>query len=90
MILKKPKFIQVLKAPGYPCYAARKTIMEKWRSLPDYYRLISKHVVPVDDEAPEVYFLNLETVDDLIDQFMPEEARSNLAMRNVYLKTGRC
>lgn len=88
IILNKPRFIQILKAPGYPCYAAKKTIMEKWGSMPDYFRLVSKHFTP--EDGPETYYLSAEVVDDLIEQFMPEEAKTNFAAKQIYLKTGRC
>lgn len=88
IILKKPTFIQIMKAPGYPCYAAKKTIMEKWSSMPDYWNLVSMHATP--EEGPEAYFLNVEAIDELINQFMPEEAKHNFAAKQIYLKTGRC
>lgn len=88
IILNKPTFIRIMKAPGYPCYSAKKTIMEKWNSMPDYWNLVSRHATP--EEGPEVYFLNVETIDELINQFMPEEAKNNYAAKQIYLKTGRC
>lgn len=56
--------------------------------MPDYWNLVSKHVTP--EEGPEFYFLNVEAIDELIDQFMPEEAKNNYAAKQIYLKTGRC
>ena len=42
IIIYRKDFIELMQAPGIPCYSAMKTINEKWRMLSTCYGLVEK------------------------------------------------
>ena len=42
VIIYRRDFVELMQAPGIPCYSAMKTINEKWRMLSTCYGLVEK------------------------------------------------
>lgn len=55
--LARTDFIQLMMAPGTPCYSSMKSINEKWAMLRNQYKLVERALYPlvIDKDGNTVY-----------------------------------
>lgn len=89
-LLRKEEFIELMRAPGIPCFSASKTIKEKWDSLRYYPGLVQQTIPPKPDAANPLraYVIDKMIARRLIEDTMPKRIRNNYIRREHYLKTG--
>lgn len=97
--IKREEFEEIMRAPGTPCYAASKTILDKWRALryspglvvSTAYPLIKGEdgeLTPDESKPANLYVLNKDAARRIIEDTIPKRIRNNYAAKNYYLKTG--
>lgn len=57
ILLSRKDFVQLMMAPGIPCYSSMKSINEKWAMLRDQFQLVKRVYYPrvIDKDGNTIY-----------------------------------
>ena len=57
ILLSRTDFVQLMMAPGIPCYSSMKSINEKWAMLRNQFKLVDNVFYPrvIDKDGKDVY-----------------------------------
>lgn len=95
VMVYRDAFIELMMAPGIPCYSSMKSINEKWRMIGMTYGLVANSFPALDSEgkpkpdAPaRAYLMSKERARAIIRDTIPRRIRGNHLSTEHYLKTG--